>query len=192
MKRIFLGSLLAALALVGSVLAFFPVAFPAASASAQTSGQFPELDKNGKPILPRPNPFLIYSPTDLGHNAVTLPASGTTSNTNIIRTSGVTKMTYFMNCTQVAKLTMNVYTADDKVNPQLADFTLFGSYDVVTAVPAAPNEIFIATELAPNATGGTVSAPSTVRFPQVAISFSETNAGATAGTCTSRVMVGYN
>jgi hypothetical protein len=189
MKRI-LGSLLAATALVGSVLAFFPAAFSAATASAQTSGQFPELDKNGKPIVPRPNPFLIYSPTDLGHNATTLPASGTTASTNIIRTSGVTKLTYFMNCTQITKLTMTVYTADDKVNPQTADFTAFGSYDVVTGVPALPNQVFIATELAPNVTGGSLG--TTVRFPQIAISFSETNASATAGTCTDRVMVGYN
>jgi hypothetical protein len=190
MKRIFLSSLLAAVAFLGSVLAFFPVAFPAATASAQTSGQFPELDKNGKLVLPRPNPYLIYSPTDLGHNAATLPNSAATAPTTIIRTSGVTKLTYFMNCTQPAKLTMNVYTADDKVNPQTADFTVYGSYDVVTAVPAAPNQIYIATELAPNTTGGTLG--TTVRFPQVAISFSETNAGATPGTCTDRVMVGYN
>jgi hypothetical protein len=48
------------------------------SAQAQTSSQYPELDKNGKPLLPRPGPQVVYSPTDLGHNAVTLPASGTT------------------------------------------------------------------------------------------------------------------
>ncbi len=190
MKRIFLGSLLAAVAFVGSVVAFFPVAFPATTASAQTSGQFPELDKNGKPVLPRPNPYLIYSPTDLGHNVVAFAASGTTAPTTIIRTAGVTKLTYFMNCTQQTKLTMNVYTADDKVNPQTADFTLFGFYDVVTAVPSGAQQVYIASELAPNTTGGTLGA--TVRLPQVAISFSETNTNATAGTCTDRLVVGYN
>jgi hypothetical protein len=193
MKRIFLGSLLAAVAFVGSVVAFFPVAFPATTASAQTSGQFPELDKNGKPVLPRPNPWLIYSPTDLNHNAITLPASGATSPTTIIRTAGVTKMTYFVNCTQNVKVTMNVYTADDKVNPQTADFTSYGvGYDVFTAVPAGPQQIYIASELAPNGTGTGITAVNPVRLPQVAISFTETNATATAGTCTDRLVAGYN
>ena len=42
---------------------------------SQTSSQFPELDKNGKPLLPRPMPHLVYSPTDLAHSGVALPAS---------------------------------------------------------------------------------------------------------------------
>lgn len=157
---------------------------------AQTTGGFPDLDKNGKPLIPRPSPFLWYSPTDLGHNAVTLPASGTTANTNIIRTSGVTAITYYVNCTQLAKLTINVYTADDAANPQPQNFTLYGSYDLATGVPAGANQVFVATELAPNTTGGTLAA--TIRLPQAAISFSETNAGATAGTCTDRLAVKYN
>jgi hypothetical protein len=48
-------------------------------ALAQTSSQYPELDKNGKPLMPRPGPQVVYSPTDLAHNAVTLPASGATA-----------------------------------------------------------------------------------------------------------------
>jgi len=193
MKRI-LGSLLAAVALVGSVVAFFPTAFPAGTASAQTSGQFPEMDKNGKPVLPRPNPYLIYSPTDLGHSAAPFTASGTTAPTTIIRTAGVTKLTYFMNCTQQTKLTMNVYTADDKVNPQPGDFTLYASYDVVLAVPAAPpaTQVYIASEFTPTVTAGTLTGGLPVRFPQIAVSFSETNTNATAGTCTDRVVVAYN
>jgi hypothetical protein len=192
MKRIFLGSLLAAVAFVGSVVAFFPVAFPATTASAQTSGQFPELDKNGKPVLPRPNPYLIYSPTDLGHNAVTLPASAATPATTIIRTAGVTKMTYFFSCTQAAKLTMTVYSADDKVNPQNSDFTSFATYDLVTGVTAAtPTQVYIASELAPTVTGG-FATPNPIRLPQVAVSFAEVNSGATPGTCTGRLVVGYN
>jgi len=191
MKRIFLGSLLAA-ALAGSMAAIFS-AFPARTASAQTSGPFPELDKNGKPVLPRPNPYLVYSPTDLGHNATTLPASGTTANTTIIKTAGVTKLTYFTNCTQSAKLTMNVYTADDKVNPQASDFTLFGSYDVVTSLPVSTGtQVYIASEFGTTFTGGSATSTISVRLPQVAISFSETNAGATPGTCTDRLVVGYN
>lgn len=157
---------------------------------AQTTGGFPDLDKNGKPLIPRPSPFLWYSPGDLAHNAVTLPASGATPPTNIIRTSGATAITYYMNCTQAAKLTINVYTADDVANPQPQNFTLFASYDLATGVPAAAHQVYVATELAPNTTGGTLA--STVRLPQAAISFTETNAGATAGTCTDRLAVKYN
>jgi hypothetical protein len=162
----------------------------AAVVHAQTAGQFPELDKNGKPLQPRPVPFLMYSPGDLKHSAVALPASGTTAPTTIVRMAGVTKLTYFMNCTQTAKLTMNVYTADDQVNPQDSALTLYGSYDVFQTITAGPQQIYIASELAPNATNG--AAVLSVRLPQYAISFQEANAGATAGTCTDRLMVGYN
>lgn len=165
----------------------------AAVVHAQTSGQFPEMDKNGKALQPRPVPFLMYSPTDLKHSGAALPASGTTSPTTIVRMAGVTKLTYFMNCTQTAKLTMNVYTADDVANPQDSQLTLYGSFDVVTGVAAGAQQVYIASELAPNTTSGSLTSPAvTVRLPQYAISFQETNAGATAGTCTDRLMVGYN
>jgi len=42
---------------------------------SQTSSQFPELDKSGKPLLPRPLLHLVYSPTDLAHGGVVLPAT---------------------------------------------------------------------------------------------------------------------
>jgi hypothetical protein len=164
----------------------------AAVLHAQTAGQFPEMDKNGKPLQPRPVPFLMYSPADLKHSGVALPANGSTSPTAIVRMAGVTKLTYFMNCTQTAKLTVNVYTADDVVNPQDSALTLYGSYDVVTGITAGPQQIFIASELAPNTTNGTVSTTTSMRLPQLALSFQEGNAGATAGTCTGRLMVGYN
>lgn len=175
-----------------AVLAMAAIHF-AAVVHAQTAGPFPELDKNGKPLQPRPVPFLMYSPTDLKHNGVALPASGTTAPTAILRMAGVTKLTYFMNCTQQAKVTMNVYTADDVVTPQDSALTLYGSFDVVTGVAAGAQQVYIASELAPNTTSGSLTSPAvTVRLPQYAISFQETNAGATAGTCTDRLMVGYN
>ena len=64
---------------------------------SQTSSQFPELDKNGKPVFPRPMPHIVYSPVDLAHSAVVLPASigGATPNTAIIRLGDATKMTFF-------------------------------------------------------------------------------------------------
>src|SRR5689334_24592691 len=49
---------------------------------SQTSSQFPELDKNGRPVLPRPMPHLVYSPTDLAHSAVVLPASRSEEHTS--------------------------------------------------------------------------------------------------------------
>ena len=160
------------------------------AAEAQTTSPWPEMDKNGKPLLPRPVPQVAYSPADLAHNAVTLPASGATTNTNIVRVGLAKELTYFVNCTQAVKVTINTYTADDQ--PGAApNFTLYGTFDVVTGVAAGPQQVFIATELAPNTTSGTLTT-SAVRLPQIAVSFFETNAGATAGTCTGRLMVGYN
>ncbi len=88
-KKLLLGSL--ALSLVATLVLF-----------SQTSSQFPELDKNGKPLLPRPMPHLVYSPTDLAHSGVVLPATigSVTPNTAIIRLGDATKMTVFASCTQ--------------------------------------------------------------------------------------------
>jgi hypothetical protein len=162
----------------------------ASPAFAQTSSQYPELDKNGKPLIPRPGPQVVYSPNDLAHNAVALPASAATANTNVVRIGAARELTYFVNCTQAVKVTINVYTADDQAG-SLPSFSLYGTYDVVTGVAAGPQQVFIATELAPNVTSGTLTS-SVIRLPQLAVSFFETNAGATAGTCTGRLMVGYN
>jgi len=157
---------------------------------SQTSSQFPELDKNGKPVLPRPMPHLVYSPADLAHSAVSLPAAigGATPNTNIIRLGAATKMTVFASCTQNFDLVMNVYSADDQSqsNPT---FTLYNSYIIATGISAGAQQAFIASELAPTVTSGTLGAP--VRLPQLAVSFFEKNDVATAGACTDRVIVGY-
>ena len=157
---------------------------------SQTSSQFPELDKNGKPLLPRPMPHLVYSPTDLAHTGVALPASvgGATPNTSIIRIGDATKMTVFASCTQNFDLVMSVYTADDQgqSNP---NFILYNSYVIATGMASGAQQAFIATELAPTVTSGTLGAP--VRLPQLAVSFFEKNDVATAGTCTDRVIVGY-
>ena len=157
---------------------------------SQTSSQFPEMDKNGKPVLPRPMPHLVYSPTDLAHSGVTLPASigGATPNTSIIRLGDATKMTVFASCTQNFDLVMNVYTADDQgqSNP---NFTFYNSYIIATNMTSGAQQAFLATELAPTVTTGTLGAP--VRLPQLAVSFFEKNQVAVAGTCTDRVIVGY-
>lgn len=157
---------------------------------AQTSSQMPELDKNGKPVLPRPMPHLVYSPADLAHNGVALPASvgGATPSTAIIRVGNATKMTVFANCTQNFDLVMSVYIADDQGQPS-PNFTLYNNYTIATAMAAGSQQAFIASELAPTVTSGTLGAP--VRLPQLAVSFFEKNDVATAGVCTDRVIIGY-
>lgn len=157
---------------------------------SQTASQFPELDKNGKPLVPRPMPHLVYSPADLGHSAVVLPAviGGGTPNTGIIRVGTATKITVFASCTQNFDLVMNVYTADDQAqsNP---NFTLYNSYTIATGMQAGAQQAFLAGELAPTVTSGTLGAA--VRLPQLAVSFFEKNDVAVAGSCTDRVIVGY-
>ena len=176
-KSLWLGSL--ALLLVATLLVF-----------SQTSSQFPELDKNGKPLLPRPMPHLVYSPTDLAHNAVVLPAAigGATTNTSIIRLGDATKMTVFVSCTQNFDLVMNVYTADDQ-GQSSPNFTFYNSYNIATNMSSGAQQAYLASELAPTVTSGTLGAP--VRLPQLAVSFFEKNDVATAGTCTERVIIGY-
>jgi len=172
------------LGVVGLMLAVAGVIF------SQTSSQFPELDKNGKPVLPRPMPHVMYSPADLAHSAATLPAGAgnATPNTNILRLGDVTKMTVFVNCTQAVDLWSNVYTADDQSQPS-PNFTLYGTYNLVQAIAAGAQQVYLASELAPNTTVGTVF--TNMRLPQLAVSFFEKNTTASAGTCTDRVIVGY-
>jgi hypothetical protein len=157
---------------------------------SQTSSQFPELDKNGKPIMPRPMPHVIYSPIDLAHSGVALPASigGATPNTSIVRVGNATKLTVFVSCTQNSDLVMNVYTADDQ-SQSSPNFILYNSYVIATNMASGAQQAFIASELAPTVTSGTLAAP--VRMPQLAVSFFEKNDVASAGTCTDRVIVGY-
>ena len=157
---------------------------------AQTTSQLPEMDKNGRPVLPRPLPHLVYSPADLAHSAVVLPAvaGGATPNTAIIRLGEATKMTVFASCTQNFDLVMNVYTADDQ-GQSSPNFVFYNSYAIATNINPGAQQAFLATELAPTVTSGTLGLP--VRLPQLAVSFFERNATAVAGACTDRVIVGY-
>jgi hypothetical protein len=157
---------------------------------AQTTSQFPELDKNGRPVLPRPMPHVVYSPADLVHSGVVLPASigGATPNTAINRLGDATKMTLFASCTQNFDLVMSVYTADDQ-GQSSPNFIFYNSYVIATNMTSGAQQAFLATELAPTVTSGTLQVP--VRLPQLAVSFFEKNATAVAGTCTDRVIVGY-
>src|SRR5258708_40182694 len=111
---------------------------------SQTSPQLPELDKNGKPVFPRPLPHVIYSPSDLAHNAIVLPASTATPNTGTVKMGSATKMTVFVNCTQSVNLSVNVYTADEQSSSS-PNWTLYGTYVVVNGISAGAHQVFIAT-----------------------------------------------
>jgi hypothetical protein len=124
----------------------------------------------------------------LQHNAVTLPNLAVTPNTNIIRLGEATKMTLFVNCTQIANVSVTVYTADDQSSPT-PNWTSYVTFPLVTNLGSGPQQVFVATELAPSATSGTANA--NFRLPQLALSFLETNTVATPGTCTDRLLVGY-
>jgi hypothetical protein len=43
---------------------------------SQTTSQFPELDKNGKPVLPRPMPHLVYFNATLEVSGLKKSAAG--------------------------------------------------------------------------------------------------------------------
>lgn len=152
------------------------------NANAQATSSPLTVDKNK---VPTPNGrfqyAVAYSPADLVFSALTEPASPTaTNNSALVNVAGAQALTLFVNCTQPFKLTLNTF---DEVG------TLYGSYDLFTAVPLGAQQFYIATELAPTATGGTAGAQ--LRLPQNLISFNVTNTGATPGTCTGRLIVRY-
>ncbi|MBV9073871.1 MAG: hypothetical protein JOZ10_09585 [Acidobacteria bacterium] len=163
------------------ILALAGIAVLATFALSQSTNVPPDFDKNGRTVTPRPLPHVIYSPADLAHSAVTLPASGTTAASAVVNMSAVTKSTLYVNCSQIVNVQVNTYKEDG--------VTIDGTYTVVTNLPAGAQQVYIASELAPNSTGGTVS--TNVRLPQRAFSFQEVNTTASAGTCTDRLIVGY-
>jgi hypothetical protein len=150
-------------------------------AISQSTNIPPDVDKNGRAIAPRPQPHVIYSPTDLAHSAVTLPASAATSASGVVNMSAVTHATLYVNCTQIVNVQVNTYKEDGA--------TVDGTYTLVTNLPAGAQQVFIGSELAPSATAGTLSA--VVRLPQRAFSFQEVNTTSSAGSCTDRLVVGY-
>lgn len=86
-----------------------------------------------------------------------------------------------MNCTQIVNVQVNTYKEDG--------VSIDGTYTVIQNLPAGAQQVYIASEFTPNATGGTVSV--NLRLPQRALSFQEVNTTASAGTCTDRLVVGY-
>lgn len=129
----------------------------------------------------------IYTPAQLGANALTEPGSSTSALTNIIDTRGVKQAVLHYNCTQGA-ISVNIQTyAEDGV-------TTLALVTPVTATAAATAAfITIGSESNPAINTGTLATPpaGVVRFPQRALAFSFTNASVTAGTCTARLYVNY-
>jgi hypothetical protein len=131
------------------------------------------------------NGMIKVSPADLGVNALTEPGSGTTASSSIIDLTGARAFTLKFSCTQGA-ITVNTTTyAEDGT-------TALTTGAPVSAVAAATNtDLYVGTEQDLTATTGTLSTTFKLRLPQKAISFTFTNASASAGTCTARLFLVY-
>jgi len=126
----------------------------------------------------------VINPVQLGVNALTEPAAGTSVLSQIIETRGVREATLKAACT-TGNYTVNVQTYAEDGSTTLALIT------PVTAIAAAANvDLSIGSEANPSTNTGTLSTTALVRFPQRALAFSFTNAGG-AGTCTARLFLTY-
>lgn len=131
------------------------------------------------------NGMLYVSPADLGVNALTEPGSGTSALSNIIDLTGARAITLKFVCTQGA-VTLNLNTYDNDRS------TLLTTGAPLSAVAAATQtDFYVPSEQDMGATGGTLSTTFKPRLPQKAVSFSFTNASASAGTCTARMFIVY-
>jgi len=129
------------------------------------------------------NGMIKVSPADLGVNALTEPGSGTSAASNIIDLTGARAFTLKFSCTQ-GNITVNFNTyAED-------GSTVLTTGAPLSAVPANTlTDLYVPTEQDIGATGGTIGIK--FRLPQKAVSFTFTNASASAGTCTARMFIVY-
>jgi hypothetical protein len=141
---------------------------------------------NGSNRIEVANGFAAYTPTDLGASAITLPASGSTASTTIVDMRGVTEATLQWVCNQAAKVNITTY-ADDGTTSEVSSN--------LTTATAAANQVtdtYLGSESAASSQSvGTAIATAPYRLPQRAVSFSWTNGGATAGSCTARLFLAY-
>jgi hypothetical protein len=124
--------------------------------------------------------FCALSPTELGVNGIVLPGSSTSAVSNIIDTRGVREATLLAACTQAATVNINLYDEDG-----ITIYTGFG----ITTVASAATGLHIGSEEMPQSSSTVLTAGAYVQFPQRALSFSFTNGGAVAGTCTARLFL---
>jgi hypothetical protein len=125
-----------------------------------------------------------FTPTQLGVSALTLPASGTTVNTTTVNFVGVTMFSLYYTCTQSANLNVNYY-AEDGTTLLRSDTLATG---ISTPAQYAIYNVYYGVKTQVNA-GATAVQP--FLSPVRAVSFSFTNAGATPGTCTARLVLQY-
>ncbi len=131
--------------------------------------------------------FASYSPTQLGANAITLPASGRTVNTNIIDLRGAKQFILYSGCGQINNVETNLY---DETGVSIISLTgTFINFALQNSAPTSWGAIFVGSESSQVVQGG--SAINTLRLPLRAISFDWFNTTAVAATCTARLFVAY-
>jgi hypothetical protein len=142
--------------------------------------------QQGHPQCVASGPAGSCSPAQLGINTLTEPGVGTSALSSIIDMRGVTELGLFGSCTQ-GNVTINVQTyAEDGT-------TAAALVSPVSAIAgAAQFALFLGEESNPATNIGTLSATAFVRMPERALAFSFTNANASAGTCTARLILSYH
>ena len=128
--------------------------------------------------------FVSYSPTQLGANGITLPASAGTAPTNTVDLRGVKQMTLWAICTQTFSVSANLYKEDG--TPFSATYTNVATngsngFDNAVTFGSESNQ------------GGALgfTAGAGIRLPQRGIAFQFVNTTATPGTCTARLFLAY-
>ncbi|VVB52848.1 Uncharacterised protein [uncultured archaeon] len=127
----------------------------------------------------------IYSPVELGANAITLPASGTTVNTNTIDMRGAKEAVIYANPTQAANILQYVY-AEDGTTP------LLNGLNFATGMPANVwGSWRFGSESSPLSGQGSGTLINNLFFPLRALAFGWTNTTPTVGTVVARLFVKY-
>ena len=123
--------------------------------------------------------FVACGPVALGANAITLPVSAATANTNIIDTRGVKQATIATTCTQAVTGNLTYYDVDGVTFYQSLQITGTSQFPVASIGSDSAVQ-------SPTPGSGVA-----VHFPFRAISFNWTNTTATPGTCTARLFLAY-
>jgi len=143
-----------------------------------------EAQRVSDPVYPLAGSGMIkVTPAQLGVNALTEPGSGTTAASSIIDLTGARAFTLKFSCTQGA-ITVNTTFYDE--TGAVAQNTV-APLSAVAANTIA--DLYVSTEQDIQATTGTLGAK--IRLPQKAVSFTFTNASASAGTCTARMFISF-
>lgn len=126
---------------------------------------------------------VVYTPTQLGMNAASLPGTGNTVSTPHIDMRQVKAWQISHNCTQSAALAVTAYAEDDST-------TVMAETNLVNATGSGLNTVYGSVYSTTNASSA-LALVNSLRLPARSISFRFANGGAVAGTCTARVMLQY-